>query len=129
MENKELTCIVCPIGCQLKLEIEDNKIICIKGNNCKRGAVYAEQEYINPTRMLTTTMRVHDGTINLVSVKSENPLPKGLIMKCMSVINSVKLSAPIHIGDIVVENILDTGINIVATKNVERLAVKMKKIG
>lgn len=115
---KELTCVVCPLGCSLKVKIENNQVQGIEGNGCKRGIAYAEAECINPTRVLTTTVKVHSGQTPMVSVKSEKPLPKGLLFECMKVINTVVVTAPVSLGDVMVENILGTGINIVATKNV-----------
>jgi CxxC motif-containing protein len=120
VEEKKLVCIACPIGCHMTVTLEDKKVINVEGNTCKRGAEYAKAECTNPTRILTTTMKVNNGIVPLVSVKSNKPLPKGLLFDCMKVINSVKLEAPMKIGDIGVENILDTGVNIVLTRDVNK---------
>ncbi|MCT4598553.1 MAG: DUF1667 domain-containing protein [Vallitalea sp.] len=120
VEERKLVCIACPIGCHMTVTLEDKKVINVEGNTCKRGAEYAKAECTNPTRILTTTMKVNNGIVPLVSVKSNKPLPKGLLFDCMKVINSVKLEAPMKIGDIGVENILDTGVNIVLTRDVDK---------
>jgi len=117
----EITCISCPMGCDVELEIDDNdQIECIEGNNCKAGEKYVRNEYYNPTRILPTTARVKNGVLPLVPVKSKNPLPKGLLKKAMVEIAKVELEAPINLGDIVIENILDTGVNIVTTREIQK---------
>ena len=123
MKARELTCIVCPLGCRLEVDLEDNEIINIKGNGCKRGVDYAKAECTNPTRILTTTMKVAGGQYPLVSVKSEQPLPRGLLMQCIKAINNICVNAPVQIGDVIVENILNTGVNIVSTKNISACTV------
>ena len=116
-ENKRLTCIVCPIGCSLEAELEDGRVRRVTGQSCKRGVDYAVSECTNPTRTLTTTAKVESGRYPLVPVRSEKPLPRALLRECMKIINGLQLAAPVVIGDVVVENILDTGINIIATGN------------
>ena len=111
-----LTCIVCPMGCQLEVEFDGEKVTSVKGNTCPRGEKYAIDECTHPTRTLTSFVRVED--CEMASVKSESALPKDKIFECMAEINKVVLKAPVKIGDIVVENILGTGVNIVATKNI-----------
>ena len=120
VEKRELTCIVCPLGCTLEVNMENNQIKDVKGNGCKRGISYAQAECTNPTRTLTTTMRVENGKYPLVPVKSEKEIPKHLMLACMKVINNTKATAPIQIGDVLVENILDTGVNIVASSNLTK---------
>lgn len=113
-----LTCIVCPMGCLLTIETKNcSVVVSVTGNTCPRGEKYAADECLNPTRTLTTTARVVGDS--LVSVKSDKPLPKDKLSDYMVVINKLRLVPPIHIGDIIIENINDSGINIVATKNIE----------
>ena len=118
-EKRKLTCIICPLGCTLDVAVGNSRIEYVRGNKCKRGISYAQAECINPTRTLTTTMTVEEGKYPLISVKSEKERPRHLIPECMEVIKQSKAKAPIYIGDIVVENILYTGVNIVATNNIE----------
>jgi len=112
-----LTCIVCPLGCELTVEKENGRVISVSGNTCPRGEKYAIGECTNPVRTLTTTARVAGG--GLVSVKSDKPLPKGDLNEYMNIINQLNLAPPIHIGDILIKNINNTGIHIVATKNIK----------
>ena len=114
---KELICIKCPRGCRLKV---DTDTLEVSGNSCINGENYGKTEVTNPVRTITTTMKLNNGSINVVSVKSDKPVPKGLMFKCMEIINKTVLEAPVKIGDIAVNNILDTGCNIVVTRNVEK---------
>ena len=115
---KIMTCIICPIGCRLELQLEKGKIKSISGNSCNKGAEYANSEFNNPERTLTTTIKVLLGNLPVVSVKTDKPIPKDRIFDCMRVVNCLLLNAPVHIGDIVAVNVLGTGANIIATKNV-----------
>ena len=111
---RDLTCIVCPRGC--RLHIDDNNVV--SGNFCPRGAKYAIDEITHPTRMITSILRVKNRKDLMVSVKTENAIPKDKIFAVLEEIKKVEINAPIHIGDVVIENVLDTGINIVATKEI-----------
>ncbi len=112
---KELVCIICPRGCSLK--VDDN--LNVSGNFCPRGAKYAIEELTAPKRTLTTTVKTNDPLRPRVSVKSDKALPKDLIFKAMAIIAKKEVKLPIKIGDIVINNILETGCNIVATKDME----------
>lgn len=123
MEKQSLVCIVCPMGCRLTLikdDMADNGYV-IEGNQCKRGEKYAIEEMTHPTRMIPTTVVIKDGMLNRLPVRTESPVPKHLIMKCMDEINRVVVQAPVKMGDIVIENILDTGVNIIATRSMKKV--------
>lgn len=112
---KELTCIVCPRGCRLFIDDELN----VTGNSCPRGAQYAKDELTNPKRMITSVVRVKNREDTVVSVKTSTSIPKGMIFEVMNELNKVGVDAPTHIGDIVIKNVLNTGADIVITKNIE----------
>lgn len=116
--KQEMICIGCPMGCYLTVDYTGPKINGVSGNRCKVGLQYAKKELSNPQRTLTTTIKVKNGQLNLVSVKTNKPLPKNRLFKAMALLSKVEVEAPIRIGDIIKQNILDTGIDIVATKNV-----------
>lgn len=115
--EKELICIICPIGCRLTI---DPSTLEVTGNNCPRGAQYARKELENPTRTLTTTIAVANGKSTMVSCKSSEELPKELLFKCMDIINKVVLEAPIGLNQILIKNILETGVDIIATSSVAK---------
>ena len=112
MERK-LTCIICPLGCELTVKIEDKKILDISGHTCPRGKAYAENECIAPKRTLTTTVRCRDG--GLISIKTATPIPKEKMSEAMEILNGITVALPISIGDIVSEDLF--GSKVVATQN------------
>jgi CxxC motif-containing protein len=119
-EIRELVCIACPNGCRLKATIEDGKVKEVEGNSCRKGEEYAAEECINPTRILTTTVKVKGGVLPVLPVKSERALPKNVVKKSMEIINRIHLSAPVNIGDVIAKDILGTGINIVSTRSIKK---------
>ncbi len=123
VEKMSLVCIVCPLGCNVEVQLNNGRIDSLEGNKCKRGKEYAIAECINPVRTLTTTAKVLSGEQPLVSVKSEKPLPKKLLPECIKEINKIAVQAPVHISDSLICNILGTGVNIVATCNVKEKSI------
>ena len=121
MEIRNLTCIGCPMGCPLTVKLEDTEVINIEGNTCKRGAVYGKKEVTNPTRIVTTTVRVSGGAVTVVSVKTKEDIPKGKIFDCVDALRDVCVEAPVQIGDVILENVAGTGVDIVATGNVKQI--------
>ena len=112
---KELTCIICPRGCRLTIDENNN----VTGNTCPRGKDYAISEMTNPVRTITSSVRVINREDTLVSVKTSGPIPKGKIMEVMAEINKITVKAPIKIGDIAKKDILGLGVDIVITKNID----------
>ena len=115
--KRNLTCIVCPIGCQLTATIEDGVVTEVTGNTCPRGKQYAIDECTNPVRTITTTARTTSGGV--IPVKTDRPIPKNLMFECMKEIDRSVVNLPAHIGDVVIENLLETGANVVVTANME----------
>ncbi|MCM8711420.1 DUF1667 domain-containing protein [Clostridium sp. SYSU_GA19001] len=118
MVKKELICISCPLGCSLEVSIDD-KNIKVSGNSCKRGEIYGIKECTNPTRIVTSTVFIKNGTEEVLPVKTEKDIPKDKIFECIRLLKDVEVKAPIKIGDVVVSNVLGTGINVVATKSIK----------
>ena len=118
MKTVNLICIGCPLGCPLTVEMEGNEVKSVAGNTCPRGDAYAKKELTNPTRIVTSTVRVAGGRLAMVSVKTENDIPKGKIFECVKALKDVEVTAPVKIGDVIVENVAGTGVNVIATKNV-----------
>ena len=118
MEERNLICIGCPMGCPLVVKIKDGEVQSVEGNTCKRGSIYGKKEVTNPTRIVTTTVRVSGGTENTVSVKTKEDIPKSRIFDCIRELKEVTVPVPVQIGDIILHNVAGTGVDIVATKNI-----------
>lgn len=115
--TRELTCIICPRGCSMKIELGEDKksILSISGNLCPRGKKYAESECINPMRTLTTTAKCTDGSV--VAVRSEGAIPKDKLFEAMACVNSISVPLPVRVGDVLVENFFGTKLIATANKN------------
>ena len=118
MEKIELTCIGCPMGCPLVVEMENGAVSKVTGNTCPRGDAYGRKEVTNPTRIVTSTVRVEGGTLPVVSCKTRTDIPKGKIFDVARALKTVTIPAPVTIGQVLVDNVADTGVEIIATKNV-----------
>ena len=118
MEKIELTCIGCPMGCPLTVEMENGAVTKVTGNTCPRGDAYGRKEVTNPTRIVTSTVRVEGGTLPVVSCKTRTDIPKRKIFDVVRALKTVTVPAPVTIGQVLVDNVADTGVEIIATKNV-----------
>lgn len=117
--NREIVCIVCPNGCRMKVFVnEENKVNLVENALCSRGEAYAKDEIQSPKRSLTSTIRVIDGNFPLVSVRSDKTIPKEKIHEALSELRKLELQAPIKYHQVIVRDILGTGANIIATKQV-----------
>ncbi len=112
MKSVFFPCVECPLGCDLTVLLEEEKIVKISGNNCPRGRVYAESEVILPKRVLTTTVKMSDGRV--LPVKTDKPIDKTKMLNLMEKINKIMVNPPIKMGEIIVEDLID-GVNLVAT--------------
>ena len=115
METKELTCINCPMGCNLKVDIDGDKFF-VSGNNCPNGEKYAINELTNPVRIVTSIVRTDKG--NYISCKTDKPIPKDKIFDVVKEIKKVVVKEPVKIKDILIKNVCGLDSNIVATKNI-----------
>ena len=110
--KKNLTCIECPIGCEIEVELEDGAVVSVKGNNCPRGKLYAEAEVVCPKRVVTSTVRAENG--EMIPVKTDKPVRKDAIFEVMAKINAVVCKMPVALGDVLLENICDDANLVVA---------------
>lgn len=117
---KEFVCICCPLGCALNVDDSNKDDIKVEGFTCPRGKKYAIDEVTAPMRVVTSIVRVDNGEINMVSVKTAEPIPKDKIFKSLELLKPLHIQAPVKIGQVVYENVLGTGVNFVATKNVNQ---------
>jgi CxxC motif-containing protein len=118
--NRKITCIQCPLGCQIKID-EKNNNLQFSGNVCLKGEEYAIKEIKNPTRILTTTILVRNGKQSLLPVRSEKGMHKDLIKKCIYILSKESVKAPIKHKDIIYKNILNTKINIIASRDIDEI--------
>lgn len=115
--KKEMVCVVCPVSCRMTVDINTAGDIFVSGNKCKRGVVYAEKELTNPTRKVSTTVRIEQGVHSRLPVKSDVEVPKALVLEIVKALDDILVTAPISVGTIVAENVLGSGINFIATRS------------
>jgi CxxC motif-containing protein len=113
-------CIGCPLGCRLEVEEEDGDLVEIRGFDCKRGKLYAQQEHTDPRRMVATTVRIEHGIWARLPVKTADAIPKALVTDLCRLLRGVTVTAPVKMGDLILANALGTGIDIVATRDMPR---------
>lgn len=122
IKHFKLTCIVCPLGCEIEVRMEGDKIVEIIGFTCPKGKDYAIQEVTAPKRIVMSVVKVKDGDFPTVSVKTDKPVLKELIPKIMKELAKVEVEAPVEIGQVIVENVANSGANIVATRPVAKVS-------
>ncbi|MFX1409964.1 MAG: DUF1667 domain-containing protein [Promethearchaeota archaeon] len=118
---KVIRCIVCPTGCEIQVKKDQKGDIAFEGYTCDRGLEYAEQEYYEPKRILTTTMQVENGLLPLIPVRTDKPILKNKLKDVLREIARMKKQAPIKMGDILIENILNLGANVIASRDLVKL--------
>lgn len=122
MRDQKLTCIGCPLGCSISVSLSDNgEVSEITGNTCKKREEYARKEVTNPSRVVTSIVKINNGDVNMVSVKTAEDIPKGKIFDCMEALKKVTVTAPVQIGEVIIKNVCGTGVDVIATKKVNAL--------
>lgn len=121
MNIEKIVCVLCPMGCKIKYNAVDGKIVAVEGNRCPKGLSYLEEELKEPKRIVPTSVKVVNGELPLASVKTSKPIPKRLIPKFMELVKQVQIEAPVKVGDVIMKNVLDTGADVVATRSVRRI--------
>lgn len=116
MKEVKMICIACPIGCRLVV-YED---LTVTGNKCPKGEVYGVKELTNPTRIVTSTVKIEGGIKARIPVRTTVGVPKDKIREVMSIIDNVVLKAPVGMGEIIVKNVLDTDAHIVTSRSMEK---------
>jgi len=122
MKEVEMICIQCPLGCKIKVILDDdNRVTDISGFTCKSGKEYAIQEITDPHRVITTSIKVINGKSELVSVKTNKPVPKKLIQIIMDIMKNSSIHAPIELNQVIISKVANTDADIVATKKVDKI--------
>lgn len=119
-KEREMTCITCPNSCSLKVVFCDKEVLEVQGASCERGIEYGKNEIVNPGRNLTTTVKVTNGVLPLVSVRSDRPIPKNKMLEAVKSLQSIQLEAPVAFHQIIYKDILGEKVNIIATREVKR---------
>jgi CxxC motif-containing protein len=114
--TEKMICITCPMGCSVEVTREGQTLLSVDGNTCKRGEDYIRRELTDPRRMIATTVKVIDGIHPLVPVYTEEAFPKPRIFELLEKLRQVELEAPVAMGQVVLANALDTGIDILASR-------------
>jgi CxxC motif-containing protein len=116
--TKNFVCIVCPNGCALDVETDGSTLVSVKGNGCPKGKSYAEEEMLSPKRTVTSSVLVTGGVLPLASVRLTEPVPKERIPEVMAVIRKIRLEAPVHRGQVLVERMLGYESDLIVTRDV-----------
>ena len=119
IDKREFVCIVCPVGCHLTVDFDERGEVTVSGNKCPRGETYAREEVLAPKRTVPATARVNGAVHRRVPVKTDGPLPVEHIDELLDRVYDLSLDPPVRLGDILIENVRETGINLVATRTVE----------
>lgn len=114
---KNLTCIECPKGCKLTVEVEDGQVVKVSGNECEKGVKYAVSEIENPARILTTTVLTRNLPIKMIPVRTDQPIPKNRIFDAMAAVKTLRVSGQVKVGDVLARNFLGLGVNLIATRD------------
>lgn len=119
-EITKLICITCPVGCALEVTHDGDTVINVEGNTCKRGVDYAEKELTDPRRMVTSTVRMKNGLHALAPVYTAAPIPKARIFDLLAELRKVELEAPVQMEQVVLTNVVDTEVNVLASRDMPR---------
>ncbi len=116
-DMKEIICIVCPNSCKLQVFKDETGEVQVEGYGCSRGIQYGKDEYTAPKRTLITTVKIEDGELPVLPVRSKEGIPKGQLFKAMEVVNHVTAKAPVQMGDVIIPNLLGLGIEVIASRS------------
>lgn len=112
---KKLTCIACPIGCHLEIDVDDDYNV--TGNQCIKGEKFGKKELLNPTRIVTSTIKIKGAIHARIPVKTSDEIPKNKIFEVMNSLNNITVKSPIKINTVIIKDVANTGVNIVTTRS------------
>ena len=124
IEKKHFTCVTCPVGCEVDVEVKDGNIISMKGNKCDKVKEFVLQELKEPMRVFTTIVRIKGAKYVMLPVRTDKPIPKRLFTQAIEQLASIELQAPVHISDVIVKDVAGSGANIVATRTMDVISEK-----
>ncbi len=120
IEKKSLICVTCPMGCRLDVSLDGGSVVAVEGEGCKRGLAYAQDEIKDPRRVLTTTVTIFDGIHPLLPVHTTAAVPMARIPELVAALRKVSVTAPVRVGDVVAADVLDSGIDVLASRDIQR---------
>jgi CxxC motif-containing protein len=120
VEKKKFTCVICPIGCEIDVELQDGDVISMEGNKCAKGKEFVLQELEEPMRILTTTVRIEGAKWAMLPVRTDKPIPKRLLFTAIKELQDIELKAPVKMSDVIIRDVAGTDANIIATRNMKR---------
>jgi len=120
VEKRHFTCVTCPVGCEMEVEVKDGEVLSIEGNRCAKGEEFVLQELREPMRILTTTVRINGAKWAMLPVRTDKPIPKRLFLQVVSELADLELQAPIQVSDVIMADVADTGANVIASRNMRR---------
>lgn len=121
MIEKELVCVVCQMGCNITVAMEGSEVLSVRGNTCPRGEVYARQECVMPMRILTSTVKIEGAVHRVLPVITDREIPLEKMEAAMKEVREVSVNAPVHVNDVIVENIADTGADLIASRSMDHI--------
>lgn len=120
IERVHFTCVTCPIGCEIDVELQDSDVVSMEGSKCAKGQEFVLQELQEPMRILTTTIRIRGARWAMLPVRTDEPIPKRLLFRVIKELANIEMQAPVKVSDVIIGDIAGTGANIVATRNMKR---------
>jgi len=122
IEKKHFTCITCPVGCEVDVEVQDSSILSMKGNRCDKVKEFVLQELKEPMRVLTTTVRIEGAKYAMLPVRTDKTIPKRLFKQAIEMLADINLQAPVHMSDVIVKDVAGSGANIIATRTMDLIS-------
>lgn len=119
IEKKHFTCVTCPVGCEVDVEVQDGRILSMKGNRCDKVKEFVLQELKEPMRVLTTTVRIEGAEYAMLPVRTDKPIPKRLFKQAVEELAGIDLRAPVHMSDMIAKDVAGSGANIIATRTMD----------
>ena len=119
-ENRHFTCVICPIGCEIDVQLEDGNVVSMEGNKCAKSEEFVLQELREPMRILTTTIRIKGAKWAMLPVRTDIAIPKRLLFRVIEELANMELQAPVKVADVIIRDVAGTGANIVAARNMKR---------
>ena len=120
VKKRHFTCVTCPVGCEIDVELHDGRVVSVEGNKCDKGEEFVLQELEEPMRILTTTVRIKGARWAMLPVRTDEPVPRRLLLRAVEELAGVELEAPVKLYDVVIKSVAGTEANIVATRNMEK---------